>query len=82
MPNNTTTSYDIFSNTSIIDICFIDEGNSYISQSDEFIPINHIWTTTNFVMTSIKTKKIRIKTMEDKSNAIAYITVKYTKTTD
>lgn len=87
LPNNNTGYYDIFSSSEIgnIDVCFIDEGNSYMtitSGHTETNTMNWIFSTTAFIMTCIYDKQIRIITKDDKSTTSAYVTVKYTKTTD
>ena len=84
LPNNTTTLYDIFSAQELttIDICFIDDSGSYMIQNDEIDTMNWIYSTTGFIMTCIKNKRIRIKTTDDKTGASAYVSINYTKTTD
>ena len=88
LPNNTTDYYDIFSSSEIgnIGICFMDEGNSYMTITTaghtETDTLNWIYSTTAFIMTCIYDKQIRIITKDNKSEFSAYITVKYTKTTD
>lgn len=84
LPNNTTTLYQIFTSTTNIGVCFIDDSASfmYTSTGDEADTMNWIYSTSGYVMTCIKQKQIRIKTSDDKSSFYAYVTVKYTKTTD
>ena len=84
LPNNTTTFYPIFTSTSDIGVCFIDDSASfmYSSSGDEADTMNWIYSTSGYVMTCIKNKQIRIKTSDDKSSFYAYVTVRYTKTTD
>lgn len=88
LPNNTTDYYDIFSSSEIgnIGVCFMDEGNSYMTITSgghtETDTLNWIYSTTAFIMTCIYDKQIRIITKDNKSAFSAYITVKYTKTTD
>lgn len=88
LPNNSTAYYDVFNSSEInnIDVCFIDEGNSYMTVTDaghtEVDTMNWIYSTSGFVMTCIYDKQIRIITKDNKSTTSAYVTVKYTKTTD
>lgn len=88
LPNNSTAYYDVFNSSEInnINVCFIDEGNSYMTVTadnhTETDTMNWIYSTSAFVMTCIYDKQIRIITKDNKSTASAYVTVKYTKTTD
>lgn len=88
LPNNSTAYYNIFNSSEInnIDVCFMDEGNSYMTVTEanhtETDTMNWIYSTSGFVMTCIYDKQIRIITKDNKSTTSAYVTVKYTKTTD
>lgn len=88
LPNNSTGYYDVFNSSEInnINVCFIDEGNSYMTVTagnhTETDTMNWIYSTSGFVMTCIYDKQIRIITKDNKSTTSAYVTVKYTKTTD
>lgn len=88
LPNNTTGFYDIFSSSEIgnIDLCIMDDSASFMTVTASGItendPMNWIYSTTAFVFTCIRNKQIRIITKDDKSSTSAYVSVKYTKTTD
>ena len=82
LPNNTSTTYQIFNDTTNINDVWINEADSYIKSGNENLPINYIWDTSGYVMSSIINKELRIKTTDNKSSALAYITVEYTKSTD
>ena len=82
LPNAGIGYYNIIDDVSILDTVFIDDSASYLRESVEILPLNHIWNTETYVMTSIYNKQLRIVTTGDKSNGHAYVTVKYTKTTN
>ena len=83
LPNNGYNEYIIFTDTSVIDKCFLDEAHSYIDDNGNYLPCNFYYDTSNTITILITSaKKMRISTNRDRSNNTAEITINYTKTTD
>lgn len=85
LPNASTGFYDLGIDKSIIDEVWIDESNSYFKAvstdgaNTEVFPMNYTYSSTNYLMTNIRNKQIRIITTDNKSGTYGYITYKFTR---
>ena len=85
LPNNTTKNYN--HNISHIEEIWIDQSNSYIkwgnaNQTAGPLPFLNVSSLTSSLQINVNNTSVNIKTLANWSSNLAYITLKYVKTTD
>lgn len=77
---NTTTN--VAHNITGVDQIWIDEGNSFLRNGINSVPLNQVYSSDNITRVYLTTTSIMLYTNADYSSYTTYVTICYTKTTD
>lgn len=78
----TNTTKNVAHNITGVDQIWIDEGNSFLRNGINSVPLNQVYSSDNITRVYLTTTSIMLYTNVDYSSYTTYVTICYTKTTD